>query len=129
MNALSVRARVGLGLAVLLAVVDVAGAFVPTAPDGEGPPLTVMIFSAVMGVVTLAAAVWVVRTGARNGLRIVAVSRILSGLTAVPAFFMPDVPPLFVAWGAATVVLTIVAVVLLMSRSGSPAVPEASARS
>ena len=45
-----------------------------------------------------------------------AVARILSGLTALPAFFVSGVPAEFVAWGSATVVLTIVAVVLLMSR-------------
>jgi MFS family permease len=59
----------------------------------------------------------VARTGSRAGLRIMAVARILSAITALPAFFVPDVPALFVTWGAATVVLTIVAVVLLMSRS------------
>ena len=37
-------------------------------------------------------------------------------LTTLPAFFVPDVPLLFVALAAATVVLTIVAVTLLMSR-------------
>jgi hypothetical protein len=113
---LSARATTGFWLAVVLAVVDLAGPFIPS-PDGEvGPPVEVVLFSAVLGVVTLAAAVVVARTGRRSGLRVMAVSRILSGVTALPAFFVPDVPPVFVAWGAATVVLTIVAVVLLMSR-------------
>ncbi len=68
-----------------------------------------MVFSAVMGVVTLAAAVPVARSGSRAAVRVIAVSRILSALTTLPAFFVPGVPPLFVAWGASTVVLTIVA--------------------
>lgn len=117
MTTLSTRARIGFWLAVLLSVADIAGAFVPTAPDGEGPPLVVMVFAAVMGVATLVAAVLVARSGSRAALRVMAVTRILSALTALPAFFVAGVPAAFVAWGAATVVLTIVAVVLLMSRS------------
>jgi hypothetical protein len=121
MSTLSTRAKIGFWLCVVLAVVDIAGAFVPTAPDGQGPPLVVMVFAAVMGVVTLVAAVLVARSGSRAGVRVIAVSRILSAITALPAFFVPDVPAPFVAWGAATVVLTIVAVVLLMSRARVPA--------
>jgi hypothetical protein len=111
---LSARATTGFWLAVVLAVIDLGSVFVPV--DGAGPPMEVMVFAAVMGIATLVGAVIVARTGRRSGLRVMAVSRILSGVTALPAFFVPDVPPVFVAWGAATVVLTIVAVVLLMSR-------------
>ena len=115
MNTLSVRARVGFWLAVVLGVVDVAGAFVPAPPGADAPPLVVMLLSAVLGVITLAAAVVVARSGSRPWLRVMAGSRILSGLTALPAFFLA-VPAPFVVWGAATVVLTIVAVVLLTHR-------------
>jgi len=117
MNTLSTRAKIGFWLSVVLAVADIAGSLAPLPPDGEGPPMVVMVFAAVMGVATLVAAVLAARTGSRAALRIMAVTRILSAITALPAFFVPDVPALFVAWGAATVVLTIVAVVLLMSRS------------
>ena len=93
--------------------------------------MELMVFATVMGIVTLVGAVIVARSGRRSGLRVMAVSRILSAVTALPAFFVPDVPPVFVAWGAATVVLTIVAVVLLMSRprvaadAGAPRTPAA----
>jgi hypothetical protein len=117
MSTLTTRAKVGFWLAVVLALVDVVALLAPAPPGGDGPPLEVLVFSTVMGVVTLAGAGWFARTGRRAGLRIMAVSRILSGLTALPAFFVTGVPPLFVAWGAATVVLTIVAVVLLMNRT------------
>jgi len=117
MSTLSTRAKIGFWLAVVLAVSDIAGAFVPTEPDGQGPPLVVMVFAGVMGLGTLVAAVLAARSGSRVALRVMAVTRILSAVTALPAFFVPDVPAVFVAWGAATVVLTIVAVVLLMSRS------------
>jgi hypothetical protein len=117
MSTLSTRARIGFWLAIALSLVDVAGPFIPTPPGAEGPPLEVVVFSAVMGVVTLVAAVLVARSGSRSALRVMAVARILSGLTALPAFFVSGVPAAFVVWGSATVVLTIVAVVLLMSRA------------
>ncbi|GAA4884504.1 hypothetical protein [Actinomycetospora straminea] len=117
MSTLTTRARIGFWLCIVLALGDIAGAFVPVPEGVEGPPLVVMVFSAVMGLVTLVAAVAVARSGSRAGVRIIAVSRILSALTTLPAFFVPGVPAAFVAWGAITVVLTIVAVVLLMSRS------------
>ena len=120
MNTLTTRAKVGYWLAVVLGVVDIASLLIPTPPDGQGPPLSVTIFSAVMGVITVAAAVVVARSGNRTAVRVMAAARILSGLTAVPAFFEPDVPPVFVAFGAAVVVLTVIAVVLLMSRARTP---------
>jgi hypothetical protein len=117
MSTLTTRAKVGFWLAVVLGVVDIASLLIPTQPDGQGPPLSVTIFSGVMGVITVVAAVVVGRSGSRIAVRVMAVARILSGLTAVPAFFEPDVPPIFVAFAAAIVVLTVVAVVLLMSRA------------
>ncbi|GLZ45956.1 hypothetical protein Acsp06_21410 [Actinomycetospora sp. NBRC 106375] len=119
MSTLTTRAKIGYWLAVVLGVVDVAFVLVPQQPDGQGPPWAVTVFSAVMGVITLVAAIVVARSGSRPALRVMAVARILSGLTAVPAFFEPDVPPPFVAAGAVLVVLTIVAVVLMMSRARS----------
>ena len=117
MNTLTTRAKVGYWLAVVLGVIDIASLLIPTPPDGQGPPLSVTIFGAAMGVITLAAAVVIARNGSRTAVRVMAAARILSGLTAVPAFFVPSVPPVFVAFGAAVVVLTVVAVVLLMSRA------------
>lgn len=117
MRTLTVRAQIGFWLCVVLALGDIAGVFVPVPEGGEGPPLVVMVFSAVMGIATLAAAVAVARTGSRAGVRIIAVTRILAALTTLPAFFVPGVPAAFVAWGAITVVLTIAGVVLLMSRT------------
>ena len=116
MSTLATRAKVGFWLAVVLALADIVGAFVPGPPEGEGPPIEVLFFSGLMGVITLVAAVIVARSGSRPALRVMAVARILSGITALPAFFVTGVPPGFVVFGAATVVLTNVAVVLLMSR-------------
>jgi hypothetical protein len=118
MNSLSSRARIGFWLAVLLGVVDVISAFIPPPSDGAGPPLVIMILAGVLGLITLGAAVVLARSGrSRLWITVIVVSRILSGLTALPAFFVAGVPTAFVIWAAATVVLTIVAVVLLLHRS------------
>lgn len=86
------------------------------------------VLSGVLGLATLVAAVVVARGGRRIALRVIAVTRILSALTALPAFFVPDVPAAFVAWGAATVVVTVVAVVLLMGRARDSASTSGDAR-
>ncbi len=61
------------------------------------------------------------RTGNRVSARIVAGSRILSLLSALPAFFVEGVPALLVASVAVFAVLTVVAVGLVLSRPGNPA--------
>ena len=54
---LSTANRVGLGLAVVLSLMDLAALLVPTPPGEVGPPYVVLVFAAVLGVVTLAAVV------------------------------------------------------------------------
>lgn len=87
-------------------------AFFPT-PDGElGPPLSIALLGGLLGIVTLAAVAVAWRTGRRGALRIVAGTRVLSAITALPAFFV-DIP----AWlaVAVAVVLTVVCVVLVLA--------------
>lgn len=134
MRTLGTPAKIGYWLCVILGVLDLSSLLLTPSPGAgeEGPPLEVLIFDSVMGLITVAAAVWVFRSGARNGVRIMAASRILSAITALPAFFVADVPPQLVALGAGGVVVTIVAVVLLMSRSranGAPRTTESKQRS
>lgn len=127
MSSLSARARIGFWIAVVLAVLDLPQFLFAAPPGTEGPPLEVMLFTTVMGVLTLVAAVLAWRGGRRSMLRAMAVTRILSAITALPAFVIDGVPPLFVAWAAATIVLAITAVVLLMSGPRrAPAVPQRS---
>src|SRR3954468_24121584 len=90
---MSTRIRVGLVLAALLGLVDVVSAFFPT-PDGAiGPPLPIVVLGGLLGVATLVAVVAAWRPGRRGALRIVAGTRVLSAITALPAFFV-DVPAL-----------------------------------
>jgi hypothetical protein len=116
---LTVANRVGLVLAALLGVADLVSIAMPTDPDQPGPPMAVLVVGMLLGVVTLAAVVlaWVTRRRAWS--RVTAGSRIVSALTALPAFFVPDVPPALVASAAVAVAVTAVAVVLLLRRPRS----------
>lgn len=108
------RTRAGLVLAALLGVADVVSAFFPT-PDGEiGPPLPIVLLGGLLGVATLAAVVVAWRTGRRGALRIVAGTRVLSAITALPAFFV-DIPAWLRLAAAVAVVLTVVCVLLVLA--------------
>ena len=106
--------RTGLVIAALLGVADVVSAFFPT-PDGQvGPPLPIVLLGGLLGIATLAAAVVAWRTGKRGALRIVAGTRVLSAITALPAFFV-DIPVWLKLVVAVAVVLTVVCVLLVLS--------------
>ncbi len=108
------RTRVGLVLAAALGAGDVVGTFFPT-PDGEiGPPLPVVLLGGLLGIVTLAAVVVAWRTRRRGALRLVAGTRVLSVIGALPAFFV-DVAPTVKLLVAVFVVLTVVCVVLVLA--------------
>ena len=114
---IGLKAKVGLVIASLLAVSDLTAPFMPAPPEAtNGPPMAVLIAGAVLGLITLAAVVYTWRTGNRLGARIVAGSRILSMIGALPAFFVDGIPAFIVAIVGLGVVLTIVAVVLVLSR-------------
>lgn len=118
--ALSRTNKIGLALAALLGIVEVFSIFTPSpGPGAEGPPIEVLVAGTVLGVITLVAVVWAWRTGSRVAARIVAGTRILSAITALPAFFVEGVPAVFVLWAAATVLLTVVCVGLVLSRPRS----------
>ena len=117
---LTTRTRVGLVLAVVLGLADVVSTFFPT-PDGEvGPPLAIVILGGVIGLATLAAVAVAWRSGRRGALRIVAGTRVLSAITALPAFFV-DIPAWLKLVVAVLVVLTVVCVVLVLSPARQPA--------
>ena len=120
---LSTANRIGLGLAVVLSLMDLVALLFPTPPGEVGPPYVVLVFSAVLGVVTLAAVVVAWRSGSRGGLRIVAASRVLSAITALPAFFVGP-PAWIVIVVAVTVVLTIACVLLVLTPARSSVVTD-----
>jgi len=106
--------KIGLGLAALLGVADIASAFFPT-PEGEtGPPLGIVLLGGVLGVVTVVGVIWALRTRSRGAVRIVAAARIVSAITALPAFFV-DIPTWLRLLAGFIVILTVVVVVMLLT--------------
>jgi hypothetical protein len=112
--------KAGLVLALLLGLADVTTPFQPM-PDGAqaGPPAAIMWLDSVLGVITVIAVVVAWRTGRRGAVRIAAGARIVSLLTALPAFFV-DVPASVQAIVAVFGVLTIACVAMMLAPSRQP---------
>jgi hypothetical protein len=118
---------IGLGICVLLGLLDVV-ALAGMGAEGA-PPAIVGITGAVLGVITLAAAGLAWR-GQRGGVTTVVVSRLLSALLGVPAFFVDEAPDWAQVIVAIAIALTILGVGLLFGavrqRSFSTARPQRS---
>ena len=109
----------GFVLAAVLGVLDLTAPFQPT-PDGEnGPPYAILLIDAVLGLITIVAVVVAWRTGRRSAARIAAGSRIVSMVTALPAFFA-GVSPGLLLLVSLFVVLTIACVALMLMPSRVP---------
>ncbi len=111
--------RSGLLILGVLSLVDVAG---PLMTDGDHPPMWIALVGSALGLASLACVVLVWRGSARAVLPL-AVLRLLSALTTVPAFFVSDVPPAIRGLAAALVLLTIVGVALVVGSRARQAVP------
>jgi hypothetical protein len=109
--------RVGLVLLGLLSVGDIATLALT---DGDHPPYAIAALGALLGVVSLVLVVQAYRDPARP-LRLLVGLRVLSAVTALPAFFVDDVPAGAEVGAAAIVVLTAVGV-LLTARGRTAAV-------
>lgn len=108
MNSASGR-RIGLVIFGLLSLADIPEIAVT---DGKHPPYAVAALATVLGVVSLVLVVAALRDPARS-LRLLTGLRILSAVSALPAFFVSDVPGgirilagVFVVLTAAGVLLT-----------------------
>lgn len=118
-TALTTRNRVGVVLAILLGLIDVGSLAAlggAPAPGEAGPPDVVLIFGAVMGVITIVAAVLAWKRRSRAALRVAAATRLLSAAGALPAFFVDGVPAAVVVAVTVGLVITLVTVGLLVSR-------------
>jgi hypothetical protein len=110
--------RWGLALAVLLGLLDIAGVGGVWADDG--PPAAVAIAGAILGLITIVAAILARRRGA---IPTVIISRVLSGLLSLPVYWADNAPGWSkIAVGIALAV-TVAAVALLTvgRRTASPA--------
>ena len=121
MNEYSSRQRAGFILGAVVAFANLPGAFVPTGDDdGGGPPLEILIFGAAAAVIIMGLLYKAWSSGSRGALRVAAGLLIVVALTAVPAFFVPDVPAGLRLFAGLYILGTIVSVVLLFSPSRQP---------
>ena len=104
------RSRVGLAVLGVLSVLDL---LLPLLTDGEHPPMAVALAAAAVGLVSLALIVSAWR-GAARAVPPLIVLRLLSALSAVPAFFTTDVPTAALAGASTAIVLTVVGVALVV---------------
>jgi hypothetical protein len=106
--------KVGLVLAALLGLLDVISLLNPT-PTGEvGPPLGILVLDSVLGVVTIVAVVLAWRSRSRGMVRLAAGARILSLLSALPAFFAGVPAPLLILVAGFTVISVATVVLMLL---------------
>jgi hypothetical protein len=112
--------KAGLIIAFILGLLDLTSPFQPT-PDGgaDGPPYAILVIDAVLGLITVIAVVIAWRSGRRGAVRIAAGARIISLVTALPAFFV-DVPAALQALVGLFAVLTIACVALMLTPSRRP---------
>lgn len=108
----SVTFTAGLVICAILGVVEVVGLAGLTMNDG--PPATVAITGAALGLITLAA-VGPARGGRRRGIIAVIASRVASAVLGIPVFFVDSGPGWARIGIAITLVLTVIGVGLLAS--------------
>jgi hypothetical protein len=110
--------RTGLVIAGLLALGDIT---TPFTSDGEHPPMFIAIICAVLGLITAVALVPAWRTGSRSAVVAIVVTRLLSAVTALPAFFVDGVPAAIMAVAAFGVAVSLLSVGLVATRLRRPA--------
>ncbi len=107
------------GLAVL-GVISLGDLAAPLITDGESPPMAVALVGSALGAISLllVALAWRGRLAAALALVVV---RVLSALTAVPAFLLPDIPLVPRILAGVFIVLTLTGVGLVLAGLRRPA--------
>ena len=102
--------RAGLIVFAVLSVGDLAG---PLLTDGEHPPMSIALIGSALGLISLVliALAW---RGARRAVVPLIALRLVSGLSAVPAFFVGDVPAGALVAAGVTVVLAVLGTTLVL---------------
>jgi hypothetical protein len=120
-NEMSALYRSGVVLLGVLSVIDLTA---PLYTDGQHPPMIIAVIGSVLGLVSIVLAVlaWRGRVAAAVGLSVV---RVLSALTAVPAFYVGGVPSPIMAVAGTFIILTVVGVVLTLAGLRRPALASA----
>lgn len=105
----TIALTVGLVVAALLGLADLASLAGPV----DGPPLAVKIIGTVLGLGTLVGVVLAWPNRSRVGAVMIVVTRLLSVLTAVPAFFVDGTATEAKGAAAIGIVVTVVCVALV----------------
>ena len=103
--------RAGLVILGVTSLLDLTG---PLLTDGEHPPMSIALVGAGIGVISIVLTVlaWRGRTPAAIAL---VVARVLSALTAVPAFTVPGVPAGPMILAGVFIAATLVGIVFVLS--------------
>ena len=109
--------RVGLIILCVLSVADLAS---PLITDGQHPPMFIALIGSAFGVISIVLSILAWRGRSAAAITLVVV-RLLSALTAVPAFAVPGVPtgPMIIA--GVFIALTLTGVIAVLSGSRRPA--------
>jgi hypothetical protein len=99
---------------VVLGVLSLGDLSAPLLTDGEHPPMSIALIGSALGLVSLVLCVLAWR-GAKAAAIALVVVRVLSALTAVPAFTVGGVPTVAMVLAGVAITLTLVAVVLVLS--------------
>jgi len=106
---------------VVLGALSALDLLAPLLTDGEHPPMSIALLVAALGLASLVLVVSAWR-GARRAVWPLIALRLLSALSAVPAFFVPGVPAIAVAAASAVIVLTMAGIALVVPAALRPAV-------
>jgi hypothetical protein len=110
--------RAGLSMLGLLSLVDLAG---PLLTDGQHPPMSIALIGAGLGLISIVLVILAWRGRLAAAIALV-VLRLLSALTAVPAFLVPDVPTGSMIAAGFGIGLTVVGAALVFAGLRRPAV-------
>jgi hypothetical protein len=105
---------------VLLGVISLGDLAAPLLTDGQSPPMSIALIGSALGLLSLilVAVAWRGRSSAAVGLIVL---RLLSALTAVPAFFEPGVPAVPMVLAGIAITVTLVGVGCLLAGLRRPA--------
>ena len=109
--------RAGLVVLGLLSLADLSA---PLLTDGQTPPMFIALTGAALGLISIVLVIlaWRGRLAAAIGLIVV---RLLSALTAVPAFLVPGVPAVPMILAGTAITLTLVGTGLVLGGVRRPA--------
>ena len=99
---------------IILGVLSLGDLAAPLLTDGEHPPMFIALIGAAIGAISIVLLIlaWRGRTAAAIALVVV---RLLSALTAVPAFLVPGVPTVPMILAGVSITLTLVGIGLVLA--------------